>query len=389
MIAADRPTPRRFLAGLIAGVLVAVTAVGVAYSQAAEPYGREEGMYRSNDRFLPIEEISEAERGEYTWVMEVSPGERRIVRELYRRGELYRRQVEEIGADGLPREIGTVDAEGELVERWRYRYDAKRRLRSVEVLGAGDSPDGVPREEGRFVTGAALADGAGLDGSAAADRAGPDGSRAAEAGDAGPGGPAETEGAGSDSAARQTEDVLQERDGEALLRTVYRYDASGRLLRLSRYRDGELLEERFREYAAGVVVREVTRFPEERRRVITEYNEQGLPAAEEVYEAERLTRRVEKEYDEDGRLVREIIDDRERRELRYSYGEDGELAEEEEILNGALRRRITYGTGEERLETRFRGGEPFLRVYFDGDSRLREEVILDGEVVEVREFEGE
>ena len=311
---------------------------------------QEAGLYRSNDRFLPIEEISEAERSEYRWVMDVIPRDRRVVRELYREGELYRRQVEREDAVGLPRSIETLDADGELLERWRYRYDPKRRLRGVEVL-ARPGENGL-RDFRRFVTGTATAP-------------------------------------GSAEGSSRTEDVLQEREGEELLRTVYRYDQSGRLLQLLRYRDEELLEERQREYSSGVLERVVAQFPADRRRVETRYNDRGVPVEESVYEGGRLTRRVTKSYDEEGRLTREVIEERTTRELRYSYDDEGELSEEEELINGSLRRRIEYGGEERRVETRFRGEEPFLRIYFEGDIRLKEEVILDGEVVEVREFEEE
>jgi len=41
----------------------------------------------------------------------------------------------------------------------------------------------------------------------------------------------------------------------------------------------------------------------------------------------------------------------------------------------------------DRIETRYRDGEPILRIYYRDDRVIREDVILDGEVIRVRRFE--
>ncbi|MFP4426283.1 MAG: hypothetical protein ACLFPP_07485 [Spirochaetaceae bacterium] len=309
----------------------------VFFASALSPVtAQEEGLYRSNEQFLPIEPIGEGERSEYTYVMRVTVSDRGTERELFRNGELYRVRIETEGADGLPREITTSDAEGTLLEARWYRYDRQRRLRGVEVVGI--------EEESRFLSGIPSGE-AGL-----------------------------------------TEEVLEEGNESERVRAVFRYDEAGRLIGRSRYRDGELIEEVSQEFSGGAVRLRTEEYPRERRRVVTVYNEQGFPVEEEQYEAGRLVSRIEKSYDDEGRVVRELVEERESRELLYSYGEEGELTREEELLNGTLYRRTRYEPGDRRVEIRFRRGEPFLRTYFEGDSRLREEVLQNGRIVEVRRF---
>lgn len=298
---------------------------------------QEAELYRSNEEFLPIEAIGEAERDEYRWVMRVVESGRTTERELYRDGELYRRRTETVGPEGLPQEVRTVDVEGSLLESKRYRYDGQKRLRTVEVEGG--------EEESRFLS-APLSGGAG-----------------------------------------ESEEVLQEGGREENVRNVYRYDETGRLVRRSRYIDGELHEEVRQEYGGGELRLRTEAYPRDRRRVVTRYSDEGLPVEEELYEAERLTRRIERSYDEEGRLLMELIEARESREFRYAYDEAGEIQREEEYLNGTILTRTRYEENDRRVEIQFRQGEPFLRSYFDDDRRVREEVLRNGRVVEVRRFE--
>lgn len=300
---------------------------------------QEAGLYRSNEEFLPIEAIVEGEREEYRYVMRVTLSGRTTERELYRDGELHRVRRETEGIDGLPQEITTSDAEGNLLEARWYRYDRQRRLRAVDVVGT--------EEESLFLSG------------------------------------------NSPGASGLTEEVLEEKDSTRIVRGVYRYDRLGRLVSRVRYRDGEVVERVTQEFAQGALRLRIEEYPRERRRVVISHNEEGLPVVEEQYEAGRLVSRVSTEYDEEGRLLRELIEERETREFLYTYDEEGELIQEDELLNGSLYRRTRYEEGDRRVEIRFRESEPFLRTYFDGDERLREEVVRNGRILEVRRFDRE
>lgn len=318
----------------------AIPALVIAASALLGPLAvpaQEGGLFRSNQEFLPIEAIGEAEREEYRYVMQVTESGRTTERDLFRDGELYRRRIETTGPDGLPQEVRTLDAEGSLLESKRYRYDRQRRLRGVEVTGG--------EETSRFLSG----------------------------------NPA--------GAVGENEEVLQESSPEGSVRSLFRYDEAGRLVRRLTYVDGETVEEVQNEYSSGALRLRTERYPRERRRVIVRYDEAGLPVEEERYEAGRLTRRIARSYNEEGLLLRELIEGRERREFRYEYDEEGEVLQEDEYLNGTLLKRVRHEEKDRRVEIQFRQGEPFLRTYYEGDSRLREEVLRGGRIVEVRRFE--
>jgi YD repeat-containing protein len=322
------PAPRA-----IKTLLAVATAVLILHSLPAQ----EGELYRSNEEFLPIEAIGEAERGEYRWVMRVVESGRSTERELYRHGELYRLRTETVGPEGLPQEVRTLDAEGTLLESRRYRYDNRRRLRAVEVEGAD--------EDSRFLSGEVSQ---------------------------GPG---------------EHEEALQELEDGERARSVYRYDELGRLVRRTRYLEDSIVEQVEQEYASGVLRLRTRVYPLRRRREIIRYSEDGLPVEEELYEAQRLTRRIERSYSEEGRLLRELIEGRESREFRYAYGDDGAILEEEEYLNGTILKRIRYEEDDRRVEIQFRRGEAFLRTYYDDDRRIREELLRNGRIVEIRRFE--
>lgn len=296
-------------------------------------YGQESGLYRSNDRFLPIEEIGENERGSYRWVLELSLSNGRSEGVLYREGELFRRKVESFTSRGVPREVRILDAAGELLERWTYRYDPSGRLRAIEVEGED--------RESRFQSGRSL------------------------------------RGPGSEEESLFT--------AEDELRTLYSYDASGRLTSRFTYRSGELIERVVNEYEGETLIRRVRAYPQERRRVTTTFDAAGNPVVEEAYEAGRLVSTTERSYDDEGRLLILEVSGRQPREVRYEYDEQGDPILEQEYRAGALLRRITY-EGDQRVETRFRAGQPVLRTYFDGDVRIREELLQNGEVIDVRRF---
>lgn len=129
----------------------------------------------------------------------------------------------------------------------------------------------------------------------------------------------------------------------------------------------------------------VREYPRERRRVVTRYDESGDPAEEEAWEAGRLVSTTYRSYGEEGELLGIRVTGRQAREIRYEYDEEGTLVSERELREGVVHRSVEYGE-DERVETRYRRGEAFLRVYYRGDERVREELLREGEVIDVRRF---
>ncbi len=73
-------------------------------------------------------------------------------------------------------------------------------------------------------------------------------------------------------------------------------------------------------------------------------------------------------------------------EVRSTWAADGTLEREEYLARGALVKIVSTTTADERVEELFDDGELFLRVHYRGDTRVREEVVLDGVVVRERTF---
>jgi len=71
---------------------------------------------------------------------------------------------------------------------------------------------------------------------------------------------------------------------------------------------------------------------------------------------------------------------------KYTLGKEGNIAREEYYRRGSLEKVTLYGEGKLRTEELYKEGELFLKAYFDGDTRLREEVYSGGKVTEERKY---
>jgi YD repeat-containing protein len=70
----------------------------------------------------------------------------------------------------------------------------------------------------------------------------------------------------------------------------------------------------------------------------------------------------------------------------YHLRDDGSVAREEYSLRGSLQKVTIYGDGKTRTEELYRDGELFLRSFFDGDTRLKEEVWSNGTLLRTRSY---
>ena len=172
---------------------------------------------------------------------------------------------------------------------------------------------------------------------------------------------------------------------------VLRYDGAGRRVvwevlgktRLLRgtYSDfdretGKLLRERD---LRGADFR-VERFFDDRGNVVTEREYQG--------ETEIAT--LAHRYDAEDRLVATERRGEKGIELAtFGYGPDGELAWEEHRLRGALESRIVYTGRGSRYEEVVQSDRLSIRVYYEGEEKVREEVLRDGKVLRERSSSGD
>lgn len=167
-----------------------------------------------------------------------------------------------------------------------------------------------------------------------------------------------------------------------------RYDAAGRVVSRTRWRDGELVEREEREYwgdDADDPVRRVVVFADGSE-TVSRYDETGRLLGSSVARDGEVASDRTRVF-EDGLLVEE----REQsggvaKVWRYLY-EGDELVEERYLEDGELVKVTDYRVeGFTRVETLYRDGEEALRISYDGRDRVREEVVRDGEVIRTRTF---
>ncbi len=121
--------------------------------------------------------------------------------------------------------------------------------------------------------------------------------------------------------------------------------------------------------------------------VETQYDAGGGEISETTTIAGIVTERAGWSRDEAGRvLVVRRTGTGGTTEVRTTWAADGTLEREEHFLRGSRVKNVIHTAANERVEELFEDGEMFLRVQYRGDTRVREEVILDGAVVRERTF---
>ena len=196
--------------------------------------------------------------------------------------------------------------------------------------------------------------------------------------------------------ATDTASVVSGWSGLAELRSVddgrvvaERFDTGGRLL------------QRRRENAAGVkTVEEFEYDPKSGTLVSSRQSASDGPVVDRRYDAAglllqetttlkgRTTETVDYRRDEKGRVIAKTRRGSAGIETWYdTYDDAGARAREEYFARGVRVKVTLYGEDRKRTEELYRrDGELFLKVFFDGDQRRREEVYADGELVHARDF---
>jgi hypothetical protein len=72
---------------------------------------------------------------------------------------------------------------------------------------------------------------------------------------------------------------------------------------------------------------------------------------------------------------------------KYALDDKGKVNREEYFLLGSLQKVTVYGEGKLRTEEIYKDEELYLKVYFDGDARVKEEVYSGGKVLRERKVD--
>ncbi|MEE9308870.1 MAG: hypothetical protein V3V57_15220 [Spirochaetia bacterium] len=336
--------------------------------------------YTSNDLGMALEEIGWYRRDEFPYLLVVQKGDQWEKRTLLHRGEEIRRW--EVGAQ----EERVFD--GGVIQE-RFRYDQSGRLTEEQLF-----QDGEPsRRKVYHYRGAVLALTETFDSKGEL--------LFRDAYYLSPGG--ELRRVSREERERQTTQELalsggggilaEERYGNVRDRKVSRYDLEGRLTERERWSQGELIErERF------------------------EYRGDGDALVRSQLEQLQLRRTIRRSYDEQGRLIRSVVEqegdeieqtvhlrdetgaivETTKRSVRglehwlFDYGPQDTLRREEYRIRGALERITIYSTdsGESsRTEELYREGQIFMRIYFEGEEKVKEEFLRNGEVIRERQLQ--
>lgn len=326
-------------------------------------------LYRSNAAAIAVAPITEAERGEHEYVLEIRRGDGLRERLLFRGGELIRRErsrldsrgrvvEEERFEGGVLREVRRYDQRGHLTEVLEYDRTGilERRIALDYENGRRSAERHYDATDTRLFTDRFAYDSAG-----------------------------------------RIRRVTRERDGEVVRETAYAYAEgslfeesfrAGQTVRVVRYdgqrrvayraerRDGELVEQQEVRYPAADVRIVTTTRPEERGVTVERFLAGRVTDTRREIDGEVVSR-TRHEY-EDGRLVRVITEGRDiagRRVERYEYDVTGELARRIVRTEGRTLREVIYHGDRRREEITYRDGEPFLRVTYRDDNPVSRELV--------------
>ncbi len=177
------------------------------------------------------------------------------------------------------------------------------------------------------------------------------------------------------------------RDGDGW--RTSRYDEAGRVVvREQGDPDGLVSRERLIYTDGSSTPRSSTlERPGERRVIARTFDASGGVVAETVTVGDAVVERTSWTRDAAGRelLVRRTGDGG-ISEVRSTWTADGTLEREEHFARGSRVKTVMHTGPEERVEELYADGDLFLRVHYRGGERIREEVILDGQVVRERTF---
>jgi len=341
----------------------------------------EDVFYRSNGFGMLLERIPAYKRNESTWIMGVEKTSAGEIRRLYDEGKEAKRWEISLIENGAKREERELDAgllavrkvyaktgellleeqyaDGELAQRSISTY-AGSRLARLRVLSGDGSV--TYTEEYLYTTRGALRE---------VRRTGPSGElRVSTFVSGAPG-------------------LAEERNAVGGEIYITRFDATGKTISRERRKDGERVSREDFLYRPGsdLLKSSMEMLPLERRTIARGYDDGGRLAFETISAGGKVVEETTYARDDQGRtLSKTRTSAAGLEEWRYHWGPDGKETREEYRRRGAQEKVTVFGTGNERTEELYQDGEPFLKVYYDGDRRTKEEVFEGGKLVRERSF---
>ena len=171
---------------------------------------------------------------------------------------------------------------------------------------------------------------------------------------------------------------------------VERFDLDGRMIDRERRVDGETVsvEDFTYDAASGDLVSSRESRPTDGLLVERRYDDAGRLSQETMTVNGTVTETDSYEHDGKGREISKLRRSAAGLETwKKSYTDSGDLAREEYSRRGILVKAIIHEPGKKRTEELYQDGELFLKVFYDGDTRLREEVWSNGRILRQRSYQ--
>lgn len=167
-------------------------------------------------------------------------------------------------------------------------------------------------------------------------------------------------------------------------RKVWRFGPGGRIVESITWEGEEMLvQERFSYSPDGSLAEAVREDLSEAEVRLRRYAD-GRLVVEELRREDRPGQTTRFTYDSAGRLIQEVREDPDGSlVLDYEYDEEGEIKLERRRRNNQVTLLVRY-TETGRIEDRYRRGALVLRSFFEGDTRVREELYREGRLITVR-----
>jgi YD repeat-containing protein len=343
-------------------------------------YGQEV-FYKSNDFGMVLQPIEKFQRDESRWVMSIQKKGDGEVRRLYDKGKEARRW-EDSRTENPRQKVERELAADTLVAR--RVWDAAGNLLQEEQYGAGKlTQKSVFAYAGsRLVRKRTFAEDGGV-------------LYAEEYLYSSRGSLREVRRTGAEEKARKSDFVFgpsgvsEERDaaGDALFLT--RYDAQGRVTNEESREGGKTVSRDDFIYRpdSTLLLSATEKLPAEGKLIRRSYDDEGRLFAETTSAGAAVVEEIRYVRDGAGNVSAKTRSSALGRETwKYSLDSAGKVVREEYFIRGSLQKVTIHGEGKLRTEELYKSGEMFLKVYYDGDTKLREEVYSGGALLRERKY---
>jgi YD repeat-containing protein len=177
------------------------------------------------------------------------------------------------------------------------------------------------------------------------------------------------------------------RNGDDLF--VSRFDNKGRTIEREHHEGKDLFSQEEFVYRTDSdnLLSSVEKRPKDQQVVTRTYDAGGRLQTETMSVGGKVATETSYARDEKGRVTRKLKRDASGlEEWRYAFDQEGRTIREDYLRRGSLEKTTLYGQDDTRTEELFQDGSLFMKVYFQGDRRTKEEVYADDTLIKVRSF---